>query len=420
MSKVETIKDWLKKIFERHWQLKMAVLIIAVSILAAVILFISRKAPKRVEMQTPAPLVEVERLKAGDIAMTVHGYGTVAAKLQVEIAPQVSGNIVWVNPQFRAGGFIPANEAIIKIDPRDYELGVQQAEAAVAETAVALDTEKAEAQVARSEWDQLNPGTEPTSPLVLRQPQIRQAEAALASAKAKLATAKLNLDRSVISLPVDVRILTAEADLGQFASAGQSVGSAYGIDAAEIEVPLENEELAWFDIPSGKADTNPGTNTTAKVSASFAGVHHTWTGYVKRTVGQVDRTSRLISVVVEIPHPFETADSRPPLVPGMFVDVEIQGETLPNAVAIPRDAIHEGNHVWLVKDDNLEIASPNIVRTDKNFAYAIGGIQDGCLLVISSIDAVTDGMKVRTQPNTANVPIQSEQDVNEPAPIENK
>jgi multidrug efflux pump subunit AcrA (membrane-fusion protein) len=91
--------------------------------------------------------------------------------------------VVWISPQFKAGGFIRRNEQILKIDPRDYELAVQQANAAVAEAQVRLDLEKAEAKVAIEEWQQLHPNEEPTSPLVFREPQIRQAEARLESAK---------------------------------------------------------------------------------------------------------------------------------------------------------------------------------------------------------------------------------------------
>jgi len=94
MSKIETVKNRLKIFFAQHPQLTIALSIIAAGVLTAVILTKTRKAPKRVEMQTPAPLVEIAQLKADDIEMKVHGYGTVTAKLQVEIAPQVSGNIV--------------------------------------------------------------------------------------------------------------------------------------------------------------------------------------------------------------------------------------------------------------------------------------------------------------------------------------
>lgn len=386
----------------------LPVLIIAAAGLLAFVLIKSRKNPQRIEAEPLAPLVEVRTLAARDIRMLVRGFGTVTPKVKVEIVPQVAGNIVDVHPQFKPGGFIPAGETIIRIEPQDYELAVQQAQAVVADAVVKLDLEKAEAQVARKEWDQLNPNTEPPSPLVLREPQIRQAQAMLESARAQLAKARLNLDRTKVSLPIDVVVLSEMVDLGQFAAVGQSVGSAYGIELVEIEVPLEDKELAWFDIPENPGDLSnkesSDKKTVALVNADFAGARHTWTGYVRRTVGQVDRTSRLIPVVVEVPDPFANSDSRPALMPGMFVEVVITGKVLKNAFAVPRTAIHNINQVWVIENDRLSIKSLHIVRTDQDVAYATSGLDDGDQVVLSALDAVTDGMQVRTQPTTQKPP----------------
>ena len=236
---------------------------------------------------------------------------------------------------------------------------------------------------------------------MLREPQIRRAEAQLESAKARLETAQLNLERTVVSLPIDVRVINEQVDLGQFVAAGRSVGSAYGIEAVEIEVPLEDDELAWFDIPrqSGavSADHDSAEATIAHVVANFAGQQHTWTGRVKRTTGQIDSSSRLVSVVVEVTNPSDPAGATPPLVPGMFVRVRIQGHTLKNAVAVPRDAVRQSNEVWLVNDGKLRIRPLDIVRADRNFAYAVSGVEHGDMIVLSSLDAASDGMNVRTQ-----------------------
>lgn len=377
----------------------LALGLLALGLLFMFILVKLRKPPTQVKPKTLAPLVKVEQLHVQDIQMIVRGWGTVSPKLQVEIVPQVSGKIVSVNPQFKTGGFIRANGQLLKIDPRDYELAVQQAEAAVAEALVLLDMEKSEAQVARQEWRQLHPNTEPSSPLVLREPQIRQAAARLKSAEAALATAKLNLERTELSLPVDVRIVSETADLGQYVVVGKALGTAYGMKAVEIELPLEDRELAWFDIPDHTVSFNGGNpsfkGSIAEVKAEFAGTEHAWAGYVVRTTGQVDKTSRQISVVVEVPDPFDTSDGRAPLLPGMFVEVFIKGNVLENAVAVPRDIIRQGNNVWVVEDARLYIQSLQIVRKDENFAYAISGLEDGAMVVTSSLDTVTNGTEVR-------------------------
>ena len=376
-------------------QLVISLGILILGILITVVLIKLRKPPERIEKENLAPLVKVEQLKAEDVQMVVSGYGTVSAKVEVEIVPQVSGKVVAVNPEFKAGGFIAADEQLLEIDPRDYELVVQQAQAVVAEAMVTLDLEKAEAQVAKKEWEQLNPNTEPSSPLVLREPQIRQAEAKLESAKAHLAIAKLNLERTKLSLPIDARIVSERVDLGQYVVTGQSLGVAYGTDSVEIYLPLEDRELEWFDIPDGR--TKSAEKVTAEVKANFAGAEHSWTGYVKRTTGQIDKMSRLVSVVIEVAKPFDSSDSKPPLVPGMFVNVFIKGKILENAIAIPRTAIRNSNEVWVIEDEQLHIQSLEIVRFDENYGYAVSGLDDGVVIVVSSLDAVVEGMKIRRQ-----------------------
>jgi RND family efflux transporter MFP subunit len=380
-------------------QFLLVVVVIIAGILIAVAFVKMKKPPERQEQTVLAPLVEVERLERRDIRMIIRGYGTVSPKLEVEIVPQVSGKVIWVNSQFKAGGFIRKGELIFKIDPRDYELAVRQANAAVAEAQVMLDLEEAEAKIAREEWHQLHPNEEPDSPLVFREPQIRQAQARLKSAQAGLATAELNLERTQLSLPVDAMIMSERIDLGQYVMTGQSIGAAYGVESMEIEVPLEDKELAWFSIPESTISVNGSSDHVkgafAKVQADFAGRSNVWHGSVVRTTGQIDKMSRLISVVVEVPNPFKDSGAKPPLLPGMFVEVLIEGSVLTDAVAIPRDAMHNSNEVWVVKDDQLHVQSLEIVRADKDFAYAGSGLEDGEMIVISSLDAVTEDMKVR-------------------------
>ncbi|UCF15216.1 MAG: efflux RND transporter periplasmic adaptor subunit [Phycisphaerales bacterium] len=382
----------------------LTIVIVVLGIVGAIVFVKLKKPPERVEQDAQAPLVKVERLGVRDIPMVVRGYGTVSPKVEVDIIPEVAGKVVNIHPELKVGGLIRANERILEIDPRDYELAVRQAEATVADARVRLETERAEAEVARKEWSQLHPDTEPTSSLVLREPQIRRAEATLKSAEAQLDIAKLKLERTVVSFPFDVLITGESVDLGQYVVIGQPLAKAYGTDAVEIEVPLDDDELAWFDVFVNSifagGDAVRAQGTPAKVRLHFAGAEQTWQGRVVRTRGQVDKNSRMISIIVEVPDPFKVLDGRPPLLPGVFAEVLIQGKTLASAVAVPRDAIREGNRIWLVNDDRLHIRPLEIVRADKDFAYVVSDGGDEVVVVVSSLDAVVDGMKVRVQSDT--------------------
>ncbi|UCG56080.1 MAG: efflux RND transporter periplasmic adaptor subunit [Phycisphaerales bacterium] len=389
-------------------QALLAVLVVAVGVALAVVLMKLRKPPAKSEQPVADPLVEVEQLHVRDIQMIIGGYGTVQPKVEVDIVPEVGGKVVSLHPELRVGGFIAAGEQILQIDPRDYELAVQQAKAAVADAQVRLDIEQAEAEVSRREWQDLHPAEEPASPLVLREPQIQQAKAAVESARAQLATADLRLERTTLSLPFDSLIASEKVDVGQYVAPGQSLGVAYGVEVFEVEVPLEDKELAWFDVfgAGGLGGRDAGTPTvSAEIRANFAGAERTWQGYVSRTTGQVDRMSRMVPVVVEVRNPLEPGASQGtvPLLPGTFVEVAIQGKLLADAVAVPRDAIRQGNEIWLVNGGRLHIRSPQIVRTDKDFAYVVSGIEDKALIVLSGLDVPIAGMKIRTQPELPKV-----------------
>jgi len=396
----------------RLLQALCALLLLAVGVAIVTAFLKLKKPPAQVEQVVLAPLVQVRRLDVADRQMVIEGYGTVSPKVEVDIIPEVGGKIVYIHSELKTGGVVPAAEKILQIDPSDYKLAVQQAQASVAEAQVRLDTEIAEADVARKEWRQLHPEVEPDSPLVFREPQIRRAKAGLESARAQLSIAELHLQRTSISLPFDVLIVSENVDLGQYVGLGQALAKAYGTSAFEIEVPLEDGELAWFDAFGGsllqRADSGGAERAAVAVKASFAGAEHTWQGYVVRTTGQVDRTSRMLPVVVEVPQPLEPSNGKPPLLPGAFVRVEIAGKTLAGAMAVPRDAIHGGNRVWLVDDGRLHIEQLDIIRADKDFAYVTAGIPDDALIVVSSLDTVVEGMQVRTQAGAA--PTQEESD----------
>jgi hypothetical protein len=104
----------------------------------------------------------------------------------------------------------------------------------------------------------------------------------------------------------------------------------------------------------------------------------------------------MVPIIVEVPDPLDITQGKPPLLPGAFVKVSIAGKTLEAAVAIPRDAIHGGNRVWLANDGQLHIEELNIVRADEEHAYVTSGVPDGALVVTSALDAVVEGMQVRT------------------------
>ena len=379
-------------------QLVVAVAVILAGAAVSIYLISTRQPPAQAEQASLPPLVKVEKLQTEDRQMVVRGYGTVKPTVKADIVPQVGGKVMSVHGQLKAGGYIPAGEEIFKIDPCDYELAVEQARSAVAEAEVALEIQQAEADVARREWRTLNPQEEPDSPLVFREPQINQAQARLASARANLAKAELQLERTSVSLPYGALIIEENVDPGQYVTPGQMVGTAYGVEVFEIEVPLEDSELAWFELGDSygnEGSGKSGAGSPAKVLAKLGGQRQLRQGHVRRTKGRLEEKSRMVVVVVEVERPFDTSSGKVPLYPGTFAEVEIQGRVLEDAVAIPRRAVHNGNEVWIVRDGRIHIQPIEIIRSDRNFVYTRMHREEPVQMVVSSLDTVTEGMKVR-------------------------
>jgi RND family efflux transporter MFP subunit len=366
--------------------------ILAIGVFSAVMMAKSRQAPPRQERVAPGPLVEVIEVSRQAVDLRVSGHGEVVPKVAVDVVPQVAGRVVRVHQSLVAGGFFRANEPLVVIEARDYELALERAQAAVARADVALETQRAEAEIARQEWQALHPREEPPSGLVVREPQVRQAEAELAAARADLASAQLDLERTRVAVPFDGVVVSKSVDAGQFVTAGQKIARVYGTSTVEVRVPLRAEDLIWFDVPTGGSGR---AGPVALVRSTSGRAEDVWTGTVVRQEAEIDPTSRMVHVVVEVSDPYSADEGRRALRPGSFVEVEIEGATLDEVAPVPRYAVHENDTVWVVRDGSLEIRKIDIARSDRERVLVRRGLDSGELVVSSPLDAVTDGMSVR-------------------------
>jgi hypothetical protein len=114
---------------------------------------------------------------------------------------------------------------------------------------------------------------------------------------------------------------------------------------------------------------------------------------VVRAEGKLDERTRMVDVVIRVEKPYAT---RPPLAAGLFVPVEIIGRTLENAAVIPREALRDDNTVWVVDNTGqLTFRNVEVARLTTTSAILKGGISTGDMVVVSTLKAVTDGMRVR-------------------------
>jgi RND family efflux transporter MFP subunit len=310
----------------------------------------------------------------------------------------VGGNIVFVSPVLIDGGEYKKGDVLVKIDPQDYRLAVTLAEAQVKDSESRLRVAEEEAASSIEEWQLLyqsnkNSGREIPA-LVAKEPQLAAAKARLAAGRADLQKAKLNLERTELRAPFDGRVSEEHIDIGQYVAPGIALASLYSTRAAEIVVPFDDESLFWFDVP-GFTPGN-GDGSAVKVIARIAGRDRSWSGKIMRAEGKLDERTRMINVAVRVENPYAT---KPPLVAGLFVTVEITGHTIENAAVIPRSALRDNNTVWVVDDSGrLTFREVDIARLETNQVILRSGLTDGDQIVTSGLRAVTDGMQVRVVP----------------------
>jgi multidrug efflux system membrane fusion protein len=304
--------------------------------------------------------------------------GTVDARVDINIVPQVSGRIIAVDPAFYDGGtFTPATD-LFQIDPRDYELDTQRLAAEVARARTALQLEAAEATAALAEWSQIN-GDQPAPDLVARRPQRAEAEANLQAAQASLGSAELALSRTRYTLPFSGRVHTSRIAPGQFVQAGQSYGTAFDLSSLEVTTALEGQRLEWL-LSSAE--------TFVEISADHLGQTHTYDGVLRRSAASLDPLTRFATVR------FGFHSDSVALVPGVFARITVYGPKLDNISQVPASALQQNGLIWLVTaDQTLQAHEPEIIFSDPLF-LALRGLPAGATVVTSRISGGASGTKV--------------------------
>lgn len=378
--------------------------IVLVAVVLLLVLKHFRPQPTRHKPPQPRPVVTIYTIESEADKILVRGFGSIKAKRSIEIVPQVSGEVIEKAIDFEPGGYFTAGKILLRIDDTDYLLARERAAADVAQAEYSLALAEEEAQVAQREWQRVGStnlltGDEaaagPTS-LVLREPQLKMAQASLTAALAALRQAEVNLARCSITAPFDGRVLNTDIDQGQYLRAGAAIGSIYATDVAEVTISVRDDDLAWIAVAESGCPAGPAT--TVDVSAEFAGARHHWVGRAVRLGGAVDERSRLVPVVVEIDHPYEMSGNRPPLVEGMFVEVVFSGEPPAAAVVIPRGALRPNNQVWVIDEQGkIRISEVELARAGVDQAVISAGLVPGQRVCTSNLQFVTEGLPVRIE-----------------------
>ncbi len=205
------------------------------------------------------------------------------------------------------------------------------------------------------------------------------------------------MDRTVLRAPYDGRVRSEKVDVGQFVKRGSAIGTIYAVDYAEVRLPIQDEELAFLDLPLTESSrTAPPVAPAVTLSARFAGARHQWQGEVVRTEGELDAATRMVHVVARVAPPYDAEGDRPPLSVGLFVDAEIHGITVADLVRLPRSALRKDDQVLVADSESrLRFRGVSVLRRAQDEVLISAGLRAGERVCVSLLQTTTDGMRVR-------------------------
>ncbi len=360
---------------------------------AAALLLTAGSIPKQPPSIEP-PLVRVLEAAPETFRLRVSTHGTVVPRTESELIPEVAGRVEWVSPALVSGGFFAQGDPLLRVEPLDYELALEQGRARLARA----ESDLANARTAHGR--QLDLAKQQAASEAARDDAInrlRVAEAARREAVAALAKAERDLARTEVVAPYDGRVRSERVDVGQFVNRGASVATIYAVDFAEVRLPVQDEELAFLDLPLVHPGQGTGSVPAAvTLTARFAGREHQWRGEVVRTEGELDPKTRMVNVVAQVPDPYGTTEGKPPLSVGLFVEAEIVGAEARNIVVLPRSAMRGRARVIVVDDEGrLRFRAVDVLRVSRDQVFVQGGLAAGDRVCISPLETPIEGMAVR-------------------------
>lgn len=330
----------------------------------------------------PTP-VRVAEVRQGDFAVELKALGTVTSYNTVNVRSRVDGELVKV--LFSEGQQVKAGDLLAVIDPRPYEVALQQAQGALQENQAQL--KNAELDLARYEGlyaeDSIARQT-----LDTQRALVNQYRGSIKSNQADVATARLNLDFTRIRAPISGRLGLRQLDVGNLVSSGDTTSLVVITQADPISVIFTIPE---GDLPAVLARVREGA--TLQVQAWDRGERLKLAdGVLESLDNQIDTTTGTVKLKAR----FENAGQM--LFPNQFVNVRLRVETREAATIVPSSSVQfgsRGTFVYVVDGESkIGIRLINIASSNGESTLVEDGVQPGERVVLEGTDRLRDGSEV--------------------------
>lgn len=333
---------------------------------------------------TPMVPVRVQAAISENLDIYLRGLGTVTAFNTVTVRSRVQGELIEV--LFKEGDSVKAGDVLARIDPRPFEVALDQALGAQQQNQAQYENAKRDLQRYQTlrKQDSIAPQLLDTQAAL-----VRKFEGLIKSDQATVDNARLQLSYTTITAPIAGRLGLRRVDAGNLLNANDPAGVVVITQTQPIAVMFT---LPENDLPAVRAPMLLG-QTLAVDAYDRADLNRLAEGKLSSIDNQIDISTGTVKLKAEF------ANQTDALFPNQFVNIRMKVRTLQDALTIPAAAVQQGNRgafVYVVESDGLASVKPvKIGDRSGERLVILEGIKVGDRVVLEGTDRLRAGAKVR-------------------------
>ena len=333
---------------------------------------------------TPPVPVKVETAKVQELDIFLRGLGTVTAYATVTIRSRVQGQLIEI--PFKEGDRVKEGDLLARIDPRPFQVALDQARGTMAQDMAQYQNAKLDLQ----RYETLRAQQSIAVQLVDTQRSlVAKFEGLIQSDKAAVDNAQLQLDFTRITAPIPGRLGLRQVDIGNILVTNDPQGIVVITQTQPIAVVFT---LPESDLPAVREPVLAG-NTLRVDAYDRADTRLLAQGKLLTADNQIDVTTGTFKLKAEF------ANEQDTLFPNQFVNVRIRVRTVSNALTVPSAAVQQGSQgafLYVVTADGTAVVRPvKIGARSGDRTQIIEGVAAGDRIVLEGTDRLRSGSKIR-------------------------